>query len=141
MRVGVDDVRPAVIGDQNVPGVEIAMNHILPMDVIEDVAQPACELRGLTYRKRAPAFQNVIERLSFEIFQYYVRSSLLCNWYYLQNTGMIQFRNDPRFMRKPRGVSGTAFEFGVRDFKDNHLAGVPIHRLEDRRHPASFDES
>ena len=84
--------------------------------------------------------QDVVERLPFDIFEGNVRTTFFDDWNDLRDSRMIQLRNDSGFVRESCRVSGSAFEFRVRNFEDDHPACLAIKRFEDRRHSASLDE-
>ena len=85
-------------------------------------------------------FQNVSQRLSFKVFHCDIRPALLGDRDDLENPRMVELSDDRSFPSKSGGIHGSAFEFGVRQFKHDEIARLMVNCFEYRRHPAMFDE-
>src|SRR5262249_10221602 len=110
------------------------------MHVVENAAYAACQLKSLAYRKLWRASENLGEGFSLQILNYGIWPGSLRNGNDLHDSGMIQMPQNGGFPRESGTACAMDCEISVRHFDGNHLTRLAVDALENRRHPASFDE-
>ena len=137
----VDKVRSPVVGDDDVAWLEIAMHDLVTVHVFQDVAQPTCQLKNPTYGRRTHPFENVVERLSFDVCQNQVWAAFHRHRNAFHDSGMVEFGQYGCFLRQSRAACWIGEDVCLRDLYYNCAAGFTVERLEDSRHPSVFNTS
>jgi hypothetical protein len=140
LRSEVEDLHLAVRGEEDVVGLDVAVDDAVVVQVLERVAHLDGDPERLLARDRDLAAHEGAERLPLHVLHGHVHLALVAGLQDPDDVGVAQRLPDLLLAPEALGEDDVALVLQVRDLERDGLAGARVGGLEDGGHPAPRQE-